>query len=62
VDDELLDEEEREEEEEMWWWWWRELLDIWLLTVDNCNWMSIMWSPSRMVRFSGAAPDRKSFT
>ena len=32
------------------------------LTVDNCSWMSIMWSPRRMVRFNGAAPDRKSFT
>ncbi|KAJ4439710.1 hypothetical protein ANN_07838 [Periplaneta americana] len=32
------------------------------VTVDSCSWISIMWSPSRIVRFSGAFPDRKSFT
>ena len=32
------------------------------LTVESWSWMSIMWSPSLMVRFRGAAPDRKSFT
>lgn len=31
-------------------------------TVDSCSWISIMWSPKRMVRLSGALPDRKSFT
>lgn len=35
--------------------------DIWF-TVESCSWMSIMWSPSLMVRFRGAAPDRKSLT
>ena len=43
-------EEEEEEEEEVW------------LTVESCSCMSIMWSPSRMVRLRGAAPDKKSFT
>jgi hypothetical protein len=33
-----------------------------VLTVDNCSWMSIMWSPRRIVRFSGALPERKSTT
>ena len=32
------------------------------LTVDSCSWISIMWSPSLMVRFNGALPDRKSIT
>lgn len=32
------------------------------LTVDNCSWISIIWSPSRMVRFNGALPLRKSTT
>ena len=32
------------------------------LRVESWSWMSIMWSPSLMVRFRGAAPDRKSFT
>jgi hypothetical protein len=32
------------------------------VTVDSCSWISIMWSPSRIVRFSGAFPDKKSFT
>lgn len=32
------------------------------VTVDSCSWISIMWSPRRIVRFSGALPDRKSFT
>ena len=31
-------------------------------TVDSCSWISIMWSPRRMVRLSGALPERKSFT
>ena len=31
-------------------------------TADSCSWISIMWSPRRIVRFSGAFPDRKSFT
>lgn len=31
-------------------------------TADSCSWMSIMWSPRRIVRLSGALPDRKSFT
>lgn len=31
-------------------------------TVDSCNWISIMWSPNLIVRFSGALPDRKSLT
>lgn len=31
-------------------------------TVDSCSWMSIMWSPSLIVRFNGALPDRKSLT
>ena len=35
--------------------------EIWL-TVESWSWMSIMWSPSLIVRFSGAAPDRKSLT
>ena len=30
--------------------------------VDSCNCISIMWSPSLIVRLSGAAPERKSFT
>ena len=30
--------------------------------VDNCNCISIMWSPSLIVRLRGAAPERKSFT
>ena len=32
------------------------------LTVESCSWMSIMWSPSLMVRLSGALPERKSTT
>jgi hypothetical protein len=32
------------------------------VTVESCSCISIMWSPSRMVRFRGAFPDRKSFT
>lgn len=32
------------------------------LTVLSCNWMSIMWSPRRMLRFRGVLPLRKSFT
>ena len=32
------------------------------LTVESWSCMSIMWSPSLMVRLRGAAPDRKSFT
>lgn len=31
-------------------------------TVDNCSWISIIWSPSLIVRFNGALPDRKSLT
>jgi len=31
-------------------------------TVDNCSWISIMWSPSLIVRFNGALPERKSLT
>ena len=30
--------------------------------VDNCNCISIMWSPSLIVRLRGAAPERISFT
>ena len=30
--------------------------------VDSCNCISIMWSPSLIVRLRGAAPERKSFT
>ena len=48
MDDLRLDEEDEDE-------------DAWF-TVDSWSWISIMWSPSRIVRFSGAAPDRKSFT
>jgi hypothetical protein len=43
------------------WWWREEEEEIWL-TVESWSWISIMWSPRRIVRFSGAAPDRKSFT
>jgi len=32
------------------------------LTVESWSWMSIMWSPSRIVRFRGALPERKSTT
>ena len=32
------------------------------VTVESCSWISIMWSPRRIVRFRGALPDRKSFT
>lgn len=32
------------------------------VTVESWSWMSIMWSPRRMVRLRGAFPDRKSFT
>lgn len=32
------------------------------LTVLSCSWMSIMWSPRRMLRFSGVLPLRKSLT
>jgi hypothetical protein len=32
------------------------------VTVESCSWISIMWSPSRIVRFRGAFPERKSFT
>ena len=42
-----------------------DVLDLLLaeeLTVDNWSWMSIMWSPSLMVRLRGALPERKSFT
>lgn len=31
-------------------------------TVDSCSWINIMWSPSLIVRFNGALPDRKSLT
>lgn len=31
-------------------------------TVLSCSWMSIMWSPSRMLRFRGALPHRNSLT
>ena len=30
--------------------------------VDSCSCISIMWSPSLIVRLRGAAPERKSFT
>lgn len=30
--------------------------------VDSCSWISIIWSPRRIVRFRGAFPDRKSLT
>lgn len=36
--------------------------DTWGDTVDSCSWISIMWSPNRIVRLSGAFPERKSFT
>lgn len=36
--------------------------DTWGETVDSCSWISIMWSPNRIVRLSGAFPERKSFT
>lgn len=32
------------------------------VTVESCSCISIMWSPSRIVRFRGAFPERKSFT
>lgn len=32
------------------------------VTVLSCNWMSIMWSPRRMLRLRGVLPLRKSFT
>lgn len=32
------------------------------VTVDSCSCISIMWSPNRIVRLSGALPDKKSFT
>jgi hypothetical protein len=32
------------------------------LTVDSCSWISIMWSPSLIVRLRGALPERKSTT
>lgn len=32
------------------------------VTVLSCSWMSIMWSPSRMLRFSGVFPLKKSLT
>ena len=32
------------------------------LTVDSCSWINIIWSPSRIVKFRGAFPDRKSTT
>lgn len=32
------------------------------LTVLNCNWINIIWSPSRMLRFSGVLPLKKSLT
>jgi hypothetical protein len=32
------------------------------VTVDNCNCISIMWSPRRIVKFNGALPDKKSLT
>lgn len=35
---------------------------LWFENVDNISWMSIIWSPRRIVRFSGAFPERKSFT
>ena len=31
-------------------------------TVERRSWISIMWSPSRIVRFNGAFPDKKSTT
>lgn len=31
-------------------------------TVLSCNWISIMWSPRRMLRFNGVFPLRKSLT
>lgn len=35
---------------------------FWFENVDNMSWMSIIWSPNRIVKFNGALPDRKSFT
>lgn len=31
-------------------------------TVLNCNWISITWSPRRILRLRGALPQRNSFT
>ena len=31
-------------------------------TVESCNWISIIWSPRRIVKFNGAFPERKSTT
>ena len=36
------------------------IIIIIIITTLTC--ISIMWSPSLMVRFRGAAPDKKSFT
>ena len=38
------------------------LLPVEAFTVESCNWISIIWSPRRMVRFNGAFPERKSTT
>lgn len=32
------------------------------VTVLSCSWMSIMWSPKRMLRLSGVFPLKKSLT
>lgn len=65
-------EEERLAPPSVWWSWW---VWVWVWegcrrvfreplgdTVDSCSWISIMWSPKRMVRLSGALPVRKSLT
>lgn len=38
------------------------LREAWGDTVESCSWISIMWSPNRIVRLRGALPERKSFT
>lgn len=42
--------------------WRRDFLDPPGDTVDSCSWISIMWSPRRMVKLRGALPVKKSFT
>lgn len=32
------------------------------VTVLNCSWINIMWSPKRILKFNGVFPLRKSFT
>ena len=62
-EDELLDDEDDWGLEE----------DIWMdedlrlddetwFTVESWSWINIIWSPSLIVKFKGAEPERKSFT